>query len=169
MVCRRAQKCVRLALLLVGYLSVWLLFGVMVHGVDSVLHALVAAQPWLASHAGVIGASTLLVAGVYQFTPLKAYCLSQCRSPRSFIVARWRGQRPGAEAFRLGVEHGLFCLGCCWSLMLLMFGVGVGSLAWMLGLGVLMAMEENLRWARRLTRPVGLGLIAWACLELAGF
>jgi predicted metal-binding membrane protein len=104
--------------------------------------------------------AVLVLAGIYQFTPLKYHCLDQCRSPLAFITARWRGRRDALAAFGLGVDHGLFCLGCCWSLMLLMFAVGVGSLGWMLGLAAVMAVEKNLPWGRQLSAPVGLGLVA---------
>jgi predicted metal-binding membrane protein len=101
----------------------------------------------------------LVGAGVYQFTPLKFYCLDRCRSPMAFIVGHWRGRRPASKAFGLGVSHGLFCVGCCWSLMLLMFAVGMGSLGWMLVLGVTMAVEKNVPWGRRLSAPLGAVLL----------
>ena len=84
-----------------------------------------------------------MLAGLYQFTPLKYACLDKCRSPLSFITEHWRGSHERTQAFRLGVHHGLFCIGCCWSLMLLMFAVGVGNLGWMLVLGALMAIEKT--------------------------
>ena len=87
------------------------------------------------------------------------HCLHRCRSPLGFILAHWRGRRERLAAFRIGLHHGLFCVGCCWSLMLLMFAVGVGSLGWMLGLGAVMAAEKNLPWGRRLTTPLGLLLL----------
>ena len=71
----------------------------------------------------------------------------------------WRGGRGERDAFRLGVRHGLFCLGCCWSLMLLMFAVGVGNLAWMLALAAVMAVEKNASWGRRLSVPLGIVLV----------
>ena len=81
---------------------------------------------WLDTHSWVIGASTFAVAGVFQFSPLKGRCLKQCRSPFSFFVRYYHKGAGGA--WRLGLRHGLFCLGCCWALMLIMFGLGVGSL-----------------------------------------
>ena len=107
------------------------------------------------------------MAGVYQFTPLKYHCLDKCRAPLGFIMGHWRGRRPRREALRLGLHHGLFCLGCCWSLMLLMFTVGVGSLGWMLALGAVMAAEKNLPWGRRLSAPLGMALVAGAWLVAA--
>ena len=78
-----------------------------------------------------------------RFTPLKYACLDKCRSPLSFITEHWRGSHGRIQAFRLRVRHGFFCIGCCWSLMLLMFAVGVGNLGWMLVLGALMAMKRT--------------------------
>jgi predicted metal-binding membrane protein len=94
--------------------------------------------------------------------PLKYRCLEECRSPLGFVLQRWQGLRPAREAVALGVAHGLFCVGCCWSLMLVMFGLGLGSLAWMLAFGTVMAVEKNLPWGRRLGRPLGLALLAGA-------
>ena len=142
MVNRRAERAQLLSLLLLGYLGVWTVFGLVVHAGDAALHSLVASQPWLAEHAALIGTATLLLAGVYQFTPLKYQCLERCRSPLAFVAARWRGRQPAHEAFQLGVAHGLFCVGCCWSLMLLMFAVGVGSLGWMFALAIVIGRKE---------------------------
>jgi predicted metal-binding membrane protein len=158
---RRPDQPLLLALLLVGYLGVWTLFGVLAHGADQRLHDAMHALPWLAERAWVIGAATLLVAGAYQFTPLKYHCLEKCRSPLSFVMAHWRGRHERRQAFWLGVHHGLFCIGCCWSLMLLMFAVGMGNLGWMLALSAVMAAEKNLAWGRRLSAPLGVALLYW--------
>jgi predicted metal-binding membrane protein len=112
------------------------------------------------------GALALIAAGVYQFTPLKYYCLDKCRSPLNFIMGHWNGRDAARQALALGVHHGLFCVGCCWSLMLLMFAVGAGSLGWMLVLGVVMAAEKNLPWGRRLSAPLGVTLLIWGIVML---
>jgi predicted metal-binding membrane protein len=78
--------------------------------------------------------------------------------PLGFIVERWRGVSPDREALKLGFDHGLFCVGCCWALMLLMFVVGTGSLGWMLALSAVMAAEKNLAGGRRLSTPLGVAL-----------
>jgi predicted metal-binding membrane protein len=152
-----------LAALLGGYLAVWAGFGLGAFALDAALHAWLSGWP---GAAGLVAPAVVLVAGVYQFTPLKHACLEQCRSPYSFLVGHWRGRAPAGDALRLGLAHGLFCLGCCWSLMLVMFALGGASLAWMLGLGALMAAERATVWGRHLTRPVGLTLIAWATLQV---
>ena len=147
-----------MVLLLTGYLSIWVAFGVLVHLGDLALHNIAEHAMWLHNHE-LIAAATLLVAGLYQFSPLKYKCLDKCRSPLSFIMAHWRGRRDQARSFLLGVHHGLFCVGCCWALMLLMFGVGVGSFSWMLALGGVMAIEKNMPWGRRLSAPLGVFLL----------
>jgi predicted metal-binding membrane protein len=108
------------------------------------------------------------VAGAYQFSPLMYRCLDECRSPLGFILNRWQGRAERQEAFRLGVAHGLFCIGCCWSLMLIMFGIGLGSLAWMLALGAVTALEKNVSWGRRVVRPLGVVLVLAGLLVLNG-
>src|SRR5262245_22501196 len=131
----------------------------LIYLVDSVLHAGVAQTAWIAERVWAFGATTLLLAGVYQFTPLKYHCLEKCRSPFSFITQHWRGRDEAGQAFILGIHHGLFCVGCCWTLMLLMFGVGVGNFGWMLLLGAVMGVEKNMTWGRRLSAPLGVVLI----------
>jgi predicted metal-binding membrane protein len=156
-----------IGLLAAGYLIAWALFGIAVYTFDFGVHRAVAASTWLEAHTWTLTAATLLLAGAYQFTPLKYHCLDKCRSPLGFITARWRGRSPAREALRLGFEHGLFCIGCCWSLMLLMFAIGVGSLGWMLVLGAVMAVEKNMPWGRRISAPLGAALLAWGGLYLA--
>jgi predicted metal-binding membrane protein len=149
------------ALLITGYICVWSLFGLVVHLGDRFVHEAVDRSAWLGANAWVIGAGTVLLAGMYQFSSLKYRCLDDCRSPLSFIMGNWHGGRARHEAFRLGIHHGIFCLGCCWSLMLLMFAVGVGNIAWMLALGAVMAIEKNVSWGRRLSTPLGVLLLGF--------
>ena len=115
----------------------------------------------------MILAATLAVAGLWQLTPLRDRCLDACRSPLGFVVNRWRGVSPRREALAMGIAHGWFCVGCCWSLMLVMFGVGLGSLAAMLALGARHRDREEPPWGRRLSRPLGVGLILAAVYVLA--
>jgi predicted metal-binding membrane protein len=115
------------------------------------------------------GPAVLFLAGLYQFTPLKDRCLDACRSPMSFVAEHWRagpgvGGSAGAAAVRLGFHHGLFCLGCCWTLMGLMVVVGGANLGWMLLLGAVMAIEKAAPWGRRLVAPVGVALMAAAAI-----
>jgi predicted metal-binding membrane protein len=144
------------ALLVAGYLAVWTLFGVLAYSLNRAADSI----PWPPRYAWVLGAFILMIAGLYQFSSLKYACLDKCRSPMLFLVERWSsGKRRAADAFRVGAAHGLYCVGCCWSLMLLMFVVSSGNLAWMLLLGIIMGMEKNLPWGRRLSAPVGVVLV----------
>jgi predicted metal-binding membrane protein len=151
-----------LILLIAGYLAVWGAFGLVAHLADLGAQALVRQSLWLALNAWAVGAGLLALAGLFQFSALKYRCLEQCRTPLAFIVRHWGHDRPAWRAFRLGAHHGLYCVGCCWALMLLMFVVGTGSVGWMLLLGAVMAVEKNLPWGRRLSAPLGLALLAWS-------
>src|ERR1043165_9521127 len=158
----RKDRSQLLALIISGYLAVWLAFGIAAHIADWFLHEIVERNSWLEARAWLIGAATLLLAGGFQFSRLKYRCLDKCRAPLSFVTEYWRGRDERRNAFLLGIHHGVFCVGCCWALMLLMFAVGVGNVAWMLALGALMAAEKNLPWGRRLSAPVGVALLAWS-------
>jgi predicted metal-binding membrane protein len=164
---RRRQPGRLVAMLLVGYLVVWGGFGLAAWVLDRGIHAVVDAVPWLTEHPHVIIALTLLAAGLWQFSPLRDRCLDECRSPLGFVLNRWRGVSERREALLMGVAHGAFCVGCCWSLMLVMFGVGISSLSAMLVLGGLTAVEKNLPQGRRLTRPLGVALILAAVYAVA--
>jgi predicted metal-binding membrane protein len=149
-----------------GYLGVWAAFGAAAYAGDLVVHEAVERVALLQAAARMIPAMVVLAAGVYQFTGLKEKCLAQCRSPYAFLVLHWQGRSPARESWRLGARHGLFCVGCCWTLMLMMFAVGVGHLGWMLALGAVMASERATRWGRKITRPVGAALVLWAVVQL---
>jgi len=164
---RRRQPGRLITLLLAGYLLVWSVFGLAAWVGDRGIHAAVEAIPWLAEHPRLIIATTLLAAGLWQFSPLRDRCLEECRSPLGFVMNRWRGTSERREALAMGIAHGAFCVGCCWSLMLVMFGVGLGSLSAMLVLGGLTAVEKNLPWGRRLTQPLGVLLILAAVFATA--
>ena len=164
---RRAQPARLVALLLLGYLLVWAGFGFVAWAADRGVHVAVDALPWLAAHPQLILAATLLVAGLWQFSPLRDRCLDECRSPLGFVLNRWRGVSERREALAMGISHGAFCVGCCWSLMLVMFGVGISSLTAMLVLGGLTAVEKNLPQGRRLTRPLGVVLVLAAVYAVA--
>jgi predicted metal-binding membrane protein len=164
---RRRRPGVLVALLLGGYLLVWGAFGLGAWLADRGIHAAVDALPWLAAYPQVITATTLLAAGLWQFSPLRDRCLDECRSPLGFVINRWRGTSERREAMAMGIAHGAFCVGCCWSLMLVMFGVGLGSLSAMFVLGGLTAIEKNLPSGRRLSRPLGVALVLAAVYAVA--
>jgi predicted metal-binding membrane protein len=167
LVSRRSQAPVLVALLVTGYLAVWAWFGLAVYLMMQAARAVATVLPWAGHDRWASSVAILLCAGLFQFSSLKYTCLDKCRSPMLFLSERWRGGRPALEAVRLGLSHGVYCLGCCWSLMLLMFVTGMGSVAGMLALGVAMGAEKNFSWGRRLSPMLGVLLIA-AALATAG-
>jgi predicted metal-binding membrane protein len=150
------------ALVVAGFLAAWLCFGLVAHLADAAVQWTATRSGWLAFHGWIVGAGVLAGAGLFQWSALKYRCLEACRSPYTFVAARWRGRAPHRDALAIGWDHGLFCVGCCWALMLVMFVVGMGSLGWMLVLAAAMAIEKNFPWGRRLRTPLGIGLLAWA-------
>lgn len=162
MVSRRPRQPALVASLLGGYLAAWLGFGA------SVLALLAGAGRVGIGGEGPPGgwwsAGLFLLAGAFQFSSLKYACLDECRTPFGFLTSHWSGGGGPLAAARLGWRHGWFCVGCCWALMLLMFAVGVASLGWMLLLALVMALEKNAPWGRRLSRPVGLALLSTGVL-----
>ncbi len=161
---RRADHRRLLLLLGLGYMAVWGGFGLVAHVLHAGLLALVNGVPLLAWHGWLIGTAIIALAGVFQFSSLKHRCLEKCRTPLSFVMQHWRGHAEARHAFMLGAHHGLFCVGCCWALMLLMFALGTGSLGWMLLLAAVMAVEKNVRWGHRLSTPLGVALLGWAAV-----
>ena len=161
----RGREVVPTWLFLAGYLATWTAYGVLAYGVYRALdHVDLGLLHWDRGGPYVAGA-VLAAAGIYELTPLKRVCLRHCRGPLHFILGAWR---PGATgAVSMGIEHGLFCVGCCWSLMLVMFGVGISSLTAMLVLGGITAIEKNLPQGRRLTRPLGIALVLAAVYAVA--
>lgn len=155
------------SLVIAGYLAIWAVVGLAFYAAGSLLQQLAGANPWLHDWNAAAGGLLLIVAGAYQFTPLKYRCLDKCRSPLSFVLGYWQGQRERRNAFRLGAHHGLFCVGCCWALMALMFVVGVGNVAGMLLLGAVMAVEKNVSWGRRISAPLGVLLVAGGAAMIA--
>jgi predicted metal-binding membrane protein len=155
----------KMAAFLGGYAAVWTLFAWVAFAGDDMVHAVVDATPWLAAHPWLIAGGVLALAGAFQFSSLKDRCLQECRHPGAFLVHHYlRGTR---SAFRLGWKHGLFCLGCCWALMLVMFAAGVASLVWMAALTGLMVYEKTGSGGRQAVPVAGIALLVWAALVLA--
>ena len=164
MISQRTNTTLLSGLLLAGYLTAWLVFGLaallLLAGIDNII----ARSDWLAAQPWVTGAGLFLLAGAFQFTTLKYACLDKCRSPTGFLISHWHGRNEQLESFNIGWRHGLFCVGCCWALMLLMFAVSTASLLWMLVLALIMAIEKNMPWGRRISRPLGWTLLATGVL-----
>jgi predicted metal-binding membrane protein len=148
-----------------GYALVWTAFGAFAFSADLAVHAAVDNFAWLEDRQWLIGGTVLALAGAFQFSSLKDACLRECRHPGAYLMGHY-GRGPGA-AFRLGRGHGIFCLGCCWALMLLMFAAGVASLLWMAALTALMVYEKTARGGRRVVPVAGVALLALAAVTFA--
>ncbi|MVA97817.1 DUF2182 domain-containing protein [Nitratireductor sp. CAU 1489] len=153
-----AKAVVHPAVLLAGYLAVWLAAAVGFAGL-TVIVSFSSPQAGLAPMRGVAGATALAIAGLYQFSGLKDACLTRCRDPFATLFARWSDQ-PTA-IFRLGLAQGVWCLGCCWALMLVMFAVGIMNPFWMALLAVF-ALVEKQATGRKFQRVSGAILLVWS-------
>jgi predicted metal-binding membrane protein len=152
------ERFFRVGTLVLGYLAVWAAFGL-------IAFACMSGAGWLAAQypgsTPWVGAGALTIAGVYQLTPLKDYCLKHCRSPIGFLLhfGSFSGQ---LRDLRVGVFHGAFCLGCCWGLMILLITVGVMNLGWMAALAAIIFLEKTWRYGRALGIAFGAALIVLA-------
>jgi len=140
-----------------GYLAAWTAYGLVAYGLYRAVVS--AGTAWLAwDRAGPYVAGVALVAaGMYQLTPLKDVCLRHCRSPMHFLLHAWHEGRTGA--FRMGVEHGAFCVGCCWGLMVALFALGVMSLFWMAVVAIVILAEKLAPHGEQLTRVFAVALV----------
>ena len=136
----RGGPVVPAAVFVSGYLAVWLLAGLGADLAYTVAHALGARVPFGPEVAPYLGGAILVLAGLYQFTPLKNVCLTHSRSPLHVVMHGWRDGRGGAV--RMGATHGLFCLGCCWGIMAVLFVVGLMNLGWMAALSLVIVAEK---------------------------
>ena len=148
-----------------GYLLAWLAFSLAATTLQWTLQRAALMSPeTLRSQSRWLSAAVLIAAGAYQFSPLQNLCLSHCRSPATFLSRHWR---PGvAGALRLGAQHGIYCVGCCWLLMGLLFVGGVMNLVWIAALTALVLSEKVLPGGRWAARASGVALIAWGVATL---
>jgi predicted metal-binding membrane protein len=148
-----------------GYLTVWAGFSLLATALQLLLVHWLLLSSMMETRNRALGGALLLLAGIYQLTPLKRACLESCRSPADFIVRHWK--RGVAGAFRLGLAHGLFCLGCCWALMLLLFVGGVMNLWWIGALTFFVLLEKVAPLGARGGQLSGLLIIALGIWRLA--
>ena len=141
----RPDRSLLIALVIVGYLATWAGVGMLFYGGGVLAQGVAANNAWLGARSSAGGGLLLLVAGLYQFTPWKYRCLDKCRSPLSFVLGHWRGEHERRNAVRLGVHHGLFCVGCCWVLMLLLFVGGVMNILWIAAITLFVLLEMLLQ------------------------
>jgi predicted metal-binding membrane protein len=142
-----------------GYLIAWGLFGGFATLADWGLERAALISPATGRLAPILGAMVVIAAGLYQLTPFKSVCLTHCRSPFDFVLNRWRDGAAGA--MRMGLEHGLYCLGCCWFLMVLLFAAGIMSLLWMAVIAVLVFVEKLFPAGQWIARAGGVAMLGF--------
>jgi predicted metal-binding membrane protein len=146
-----------------GYVTAWLTYAV----AAATLQAGLQAAEWLdvdGTAGRAAGAAILIGAGVFQLTPIKRACLTHCRNPLSFLLTSWLRTPP--SGFRIGLAHGIYCVACCWALMLTMLALGLSNLAWMAALTAAVFIEQTVRRGDRVRVPLGIALVAAGLLRL---
>ena len=162
---RSDRPYVPVAVFAAGYVAIWCLFSILAAVGQWLLHRAALLSSSMASSSALLAGVLLLAAGIFQFTPLKRSCLTRCRAPLDFIMTRWREGRRGA--FRMGVEHGAYCAGCCWALMALLFVLGVMNILWIAALTIVVALEKMLPRAKWFSAASGFALIGWGIWIMA--
>jgi len=142
---------------LLGYIVVWTAFSAAATLAQWGLHKAAVLSPMMVATSPLVSGGLLLAAGVFQWTPLKHACLRGCRSPLSFLMGEWREGTAGA--FRMGLRHGAYCVGCCWALMALLFVVGVMNLVWIAVIAVFVMAEKVLPRGELLGHIGGVALV----------
>jgi predicted metal-binding membrane protein len=143
-----------------GYLLAWTGFSLAATSAQWALERAALLTPMMASVSKIVGGILLILAGLYQWTPLKDVCLSQCQAPLGFILSRGGFQRTASGSLTLGLRHGIYCLGCCWALMALLFALGVMNLFWIAALAILVLLEKVLPSGRLIARIAGVAFFA---------
>lgn len=158
---RRRQNPSRLsvAIFVSGYVAVWIAFSAAAVLLQFGLERVALLSPMMQMTSVALAGIVLIAAGLYQWTPLKQSCLRRCRSPLDFIMTEWREGDTGALV--MGLRHGLFCVGCCWLLMLLLFVGGVMNLAWIAALAVFVLVEKVVPAGHWVGRAAGVALVIW--------
>ena len=147
-----------------GYLLVWIGFSLAATALQFRLDRGGVLSETMATSSAALAGIVLIVTGAYQWTPLKQACLRHCRSPLAFLLGRWRQGAWGA--ITNGMRHDLFCLGCCWMLMVLLFVGGLMNLLWVGALALLVLIEKTLPWGGRTSRATGAALVVWGVVTL---
>ncbi len=151
---------------LLGYVAAWSGFSLVATAVQAGLHAAALLSATMVSTSPLLGGTILVASGVFQWTPLKDRCLVHCRAPHAFLAAHWWEGTAGA--LRMGLRHGLYCVGCCWVLMALLFVTGVMNLLWVAVITAFVLLEKVAprRASPWVTRGSGAALVAWGLAQL---
>jgi predicted metal-binding membrane protein len=147
----------RTGLFILGYVMTWTAYSALAVVTQWGLHSAALLSPAMVSTSPYLGGALLIAAGIFQWTPLKAACLTSCRSPVAFLLSEWRDGARGA--LRMGARHGTYCVGCCWALMALLFVAGVMNLVWVAGIAAFVLLEKVVPAGDHLGRVAGLVLV----------
>lgn len=161
---RAGKTAVPTWMFLAGYLATWGVCGVAAYLVSLAVPAVGMSSPGLRTLSPAVGGAILVLSGLYQWSPLKDVCLRHCRSPLGFLLHSWRDGYAGALG--MGFQHGAYCVGCCWSLMLVLFAVGLMNLGWMVLLSAVIFAEKVVREGPLFGRLAGAGLVAFGVVTL---
>ena len=159
---QRAQAYAPTWVFVLGYLLVWTLAGVAAYVLATGLDWLASQSMWLTDNANRIGGVVLIAAGLYQLSPLKNTCLAKCRTPLQFVMTSWRDGAGGAV--RMGIEHGAYCLGCCWLLFVILFPLGMMNIAALALLTALIFAEKVLPVGRAVSAIAGVALVVYGAV-----
>ena len=163
----QAQPYVSTLVFLAGYAVIWVGFGATATVGNWALHTHALLSSMMgASTSSILGGILLLATGVFQWSPLKYVCLSHCRTPMGFLMSDWREGTGGA--LKMGLKHGVFCLGCCWILMALLFVLGIMNLVWIAALAIFVLLEKVVPKGQSVGRCAGVLLIVWGALVVSG-
>ena len=163
---QREEPYVATAFFVLGYLIAWALYSALAVAAQWGLESAGLLDSMMESTSRTLGGMLFLLAGLYQWTPLKEVCLARCRSPVGFVLTEWRDGTPGAIV--MGLRHGAFCVGCCGALMLLLFALAVMNLLWVAALTVLVMAEKLLPGGTWLRHAIGAGLTLAGLVLLGG-
>ena len=145
-----------------SYMLLWSATGVVAYALAVAGDELADQSAWITDNAGRLGGGLLIAAGAYQLTPLKEICLSRCRTPAGFLMNSWRDGLGGS--FRMGLEHGTFCLGCCWLLFLILFPLGMMNIAFLALIAALIFAEKVLPFSRHIAYAAGGALVVYGAV-----
>ncbi|MER9163791.1 MULTISPECIES: DUF2182 domain-containing protein [unclassified Mesorhizobium] len=138
-----------------GYLAVWVAFSLLATGAQWLLARLALLDPSMATVSAILGGLVLIAAGLYQWTPMKGVCLRQCQAPIAFLASHGGFRSAPLGALWLGMDHGAYCLGCCWALMALLFVGGVMNVLWIAGIAILVLLEKTVPTGQLVPRVSG--------------
>lgn len=161
----RGQDFVPIWLFVSSYMVVWIATGLLAYAAAAIADSLSERSMWVMDNAGRIGGVVLVLAGIYQLSPLKTACLGKCRTPMGFILGSWRDGQAGAV--RMGLEHALYCFGCCWLLFVILFPLGLMNVAAMALLTLLIFAEKSLAIGPQLARAAAVLLIVYGGVVIA--